>query len=197
MFILGILCVGLHYGMWLTLTPDAQYVLISVAQIIGTGLGMCFIFLPKLLNLNIELSTTGDTTASSRQAMPKNTSSGGSGADTDNPSYNQFKKENATLKKEVERLQKELGTVAGDTATGLLGTGKDRGSKTRAPSLFTAMAAMPASKRESTNVDGALDGVEMTSAGGVGTVAEGDGSTEGDSSKNVIIKAPRGIVKGV
>jgi len=65
MFILGIFVVGLHYGMWYVLSPDAQYLMISLAQILGTGLGMCLIFLPKLLDLNNDIKKVGSTMGSS------------------------------------------------------------------------------------------------------------------------------------
>lgn len=51
--------------MWYVLSPDAQYLMISLAQILGTGLGMCLIFLPKLLDLNNDIKKVGSTMGSS------------------------------------------------------------------------------------------------------------------------------------
>ena len=118
-----------YTGMWYVLTPDAQYLMISLAQIFGTGLGMCLIFLPKLLSLNNDIKKVSPTNGSSTKDTPSGSGSGsrettrsGSGRminavlSLDNE-VDQLREENKKLKGSIVDLQTEIDSLVTITST--------------------------------------------------------------------------------
>jgi hypothetical protein len=95
--------------MWYVLNPDAQYLMVSLAQILGTGLGMCLIFLPKLFDLDNDIKKVGSTMGSSTTM---------SGAEV--TKMEQYKTEIDQLKEQNKALTSSMLEMSSQSASGEL-----------------------------------------------------------------------------
>ena len=177
-------------GMWFVLSPDAQYFMISLAQIFGTGLGMCLIFLPKLLNLDNDIkkvgsttsnSTTRNTTSGSRTYKRRTSVSGVQEMDQYTTEFDQLREEIKKLKGQLKSHQ-EIDIAAANTShhtiTALPRNDDDNNASSRQTSSFFSHA------RDETK--GADDNVENAASPGETKSPEPLQHSRGDSRRSGI-----------